>query len=119
MYSLQYSTALQEAIFRAIDAEWNCDWYFGHTTTDIKEMDTSLLNKVYYYKTYWWGQKFYWQHGILGLLFRHDYRLFFMLLEQMPHGLFVFLLGSFFFPKKKYIYGLMGGMVKKLRLKPN
>ena len=27
-------------------------------------MDTSLLNKVYYYKTYWWGQKFYWQHGI-------------------------------------------------------
>ena len=79
-----YNTAprYREAIFRAIDAEWNCDWYFGHTTTDIKEMDTSLLNKVYYYKTYWWGQKFYWQHGILGLLFRHDYRLFFMLLES-------------------------------------
>ena len=54
-----YNTAprYREAIFRAIDAEWNCDWYFGHTTTDIKEMDTSLLNKVYYYKTYWWGQQ--------------------------------------------------------------
>ena len=103
-----YNTAprYREAIFRAIDAEWNCDWYFGHTTTDIKEMDTSLLNKVYYYKTYWWGQKFYWQHGILGLLFRHDYRLFFMLLESRCLTAYLFFfLAHFFFPKKKvYIW---------------
>lgn len=30
----------REDIFRVINAEYDCDWYFGHTTTDIKEMDT-------------------------------------------------------------------------------
>ena len=40
---LIYNTAprYREAIFRAIDTEYDCDWYFGYTRTDIKEMDTS------------------------------------------------------------------------------
>ena len=42
---LIYNTAprYREAIFRAIDEEYDCDWYFGHTKTDIKEMDTYLF----------------------------------------------------------------------------
>lgn len=50
---LIYNTSprYREAIFRAIDAEYDCDWYFGHTKTDIKEMDTSQLNNVTYYHT--------------------------------------------------------------------
>lgn len=99
-----YNTAprYREAIFQAIDTEWDCDWYFGHTTTDIKEMDTSLLSNVYYYKTYRWGQKFYWQRGILGLLFRHDYRSFFMLAESRCLTAYLFFFfAHYFFPKKK------------------
>ena len=67
-------------------------------------MDTSLLNKVYYYKTYWWGQKFYWQHGILGLLFRHDYRLFFMLLESRCLTAYLFSSWLIFLSQEKSIY---------------
>lgn len=99
-----YNTAprYREAIFRAIDAEWDCDWYFGHTTTDIKEMDTSLLRKVSYYKTYRCGQKFYWQRGILGLLFRRHYRSFFMLAESRCLTAYLFFFfAHYFFPKKK------------------
>ena len=45
---LIYNTAprYREAIFKAIDQEFDCDWYFGPTKTDIKEMDTSLLKNV-------------------------------------------------------------------------
>lgn len=52
---LIYNTAprYREAVFRAIDKEYDCDWYFGYTETDIKEMDTKLLNRVRYYRT--WG----------------------------------------------------------------
>ena len=51
---LIYNTAprYREAIFKAIDQEFDCDWYFGPTKTDIKEMDTSLLKNVKYYKTF-------------------------------------------------------------------
>lgn len=47
-----YNTAprYREAVFRAIDKEYDCDWYFGKTKSDIKEMDTSLLKNVTYYK---------------------------------------------------------------------
>lgn len=48
-----YNTAphYREAIFRAIDAEYDCDLYFGHTKSDIKEMDTLQLKIVAYYRT--------------------------------------------------------------------
>lgn len=43
-----YNTAprYREAIFRMLDNEYDCDWYFGPTTTDIKEMDVSFLKNV-------------------------------------------------------------------------
>ena len=58
---LIYNTAprYREAIFRAIDNEYDCDWYFGKTKSDIKEMDTSLLKNVTYYKTYGNPQKLF------------------------------------------------------------
>lgn len=49
---LIYNTAprYREAIFRAIDQEYDCEWYFGETKTDIKEMDLPLLKNAHYYK---------------------------------------------------------------------
>ena len=46
-----YNTAphYRESVFRAIDNEYDCDWYFGETNNDIKEMDTSLLKNVDYF----------------------------------------------------------------------
>ena len=67
-----YNTAprYREAVFRAIDKEYDCDWYFGETKSDIKEMDTSLLKNVTYYKTYGNPQKWYWKRNYFVFAFQ-------------------------------------------------
>lgn len=99
-----YNTAprYREAIFRAIDASWNCDWYFGHIKNDIREMDTSLLQRVHYYETCGNPNRFYWQQGIVRLLFQHEYHTFFMLAESRCLSSYVFFaLARWCFPKKR------------------
>ena len=69
---LIYNTAprYREAIFKAIDAEYDCIWYFGREKTDIKAMDVSVLknvtivNNVFFLK-----RRFYWQEGVLKTVF--------------------------------------------------
>lgn len=91
----------RSAIFRLIDDAFDCDWYFGHTKGDIKEMDTSVLRRVYYYKTIG-TNNVYWQCGKLRLLFRREYKTFFMLAESRCVTDYIFyFLARYFFPKKK------------------
>lgn len=122
---LIYNTAprYREAVFRAIDKEYDCDWYFGYTQNDIKEMDTSLLKNVKYYKS--WGNpaKLYWKRGILKLLFKKEYQNFFMLAEARSITDYLFFaLASMLFPKKRiYIwthgwYGKETGLIAKMKL---
>lgn len=120
-----YNTAplYREAVFRAIDKEYDCDWYFGETKSDIKEMDTSLLKNVTYYKSYGNPNRMYWKKGVLRLLFKKKYQTFFMLAEvrSITDWLF-FLLAFSFFPKKHiYIwthgwYGKETGIDAKMKL---
>lgn len=42
-----YAQLYREPIFKSIDAQWNCDWYFGENDTDIKGMDVSKLKRVH------------------------------------------------------------------------
>lgn len=81
---LIYNTAprYREAIFRAIDNEYDCDWYFGKTKTDIKEMDLDLLKRVAYYRTIGDSSKLYWKCGILKFLFYKKYHNFLLLTES-------------------------------------
>lgn len=101
-----YNTAplYREAVFRAIDKEYDCDWYFGETKSDIKEMDTSLLKNVTYYKSYGNPNKVYWKKGVLRLLFRKKYQTFFMLAEVRSITDWLFFGLAFTFFPKKYIY---------------
>ena len=120
-----YNTAprYREAVFRAIDKEYDCDWYFGETKSDIKEMDTSLLKNVTYYKTYGNPQKWYWKRNYLFLLFKSDYKNYLILPEtrSMSDWLF-FALAYTFFPKKRFYlwthgwYGKEGGLDAKMKL---
>lgn len=101
---LIYNTAplYREAIFCAIDKEYDCDWYFGHVKNDIKEMDTSQLKNVKYYRTYGNPEKFYWKTGVLSLLFKKKYQNFFMLAESRSITDWIFFWLAFnFFPKKR------------------
>lgn len=92
----------REAIFKLIDKEYDCDWYFGHTKTDIKEMDFSLLKHVSFYKSLGNPRRFNWRCGILKLLFNRKYNCFLILSESRCLTDYIFFfLAYFFFPKKK------------------
>lgn len=106
-----YNTAprYREAIFRMLDKEYDCDWYFGPTSTDIKEMDLTFLENKEYYKV---SKYLYWKHGILRLLWNKEYSSFLYLAESrcLTDYLFMFL-SYFFFPKKKvyiWTHGIYG-----------
>ena len=120
-----YNTAprYREAIFRAIDAKFDCDWYFGHTKSDIKEMDTTVLKNVKYYKTLGNPSRFYFKLGVLKLLFTKKYQAYFMLadIRSLTDWVFYFLLTTLFKSKRLYLwthgwYGKESGMFGKMKL---
>lgn len=106
-----YNTAprYREAIFREIDNEYDCDWFFGETTTDIKEMDVSRLKNVTYYKTYGNPNRLYWQGKMIQCLFNRKYDNYLILTPTRSLSMWCFIfLKSIFFPKKQ-IYGWRHG----------
>ena len=111
------------AIYKMIDKEFDCDWYFGPTTAGIKEMDTSVLKNVKRYKVLGNVEKVFWNVGILHLLFKKKYQTFFTLIENRCLTDWIFFWLAFkFFPKKKYYiwthgwYGKETGMDAKMKL---
>lgn len=43
-----FAQLYREPIFKEIDNFWNCEWWFGKNTTDIKGMNTECLKNVRY-----------------------------------------------------------------------
>ena len=103
---LIYNTAplYREAIYRAIDNEYDCDWYFGRKKTDIKEMDLSLLKNTCFYKTFGNPNFLYWKRGILKLLFKKKYQNFFILCESRSLTDYIFIGLSRLLRKKVYVW---------------
>lgn len=101
-----YNTAprYREAIFQSLDREYDCDWYFGVTKTDIKEMDLSLLKNTQYYKTYGDASSFYWKKGILSLLFKRKYKTFLILSESRSISDYIFIGIARLLRKKVYVW---------------
>ena len=62
----------REAIYKLIDNEYDCDWYFGPTHSGIKELDFNLLGNVSHYKICGDPQRLYWQKGIIPILFKKN-----------------------------------------------
>lgn len=108
---LIYNTAprYREAIFRAIDNEYDCDWYFGETKTDIKEMDLNLLKNTKYYNSYGNPRELYWQGALIPALFKKKYKNYFVLAESRSISFWIFVILKNLFFKKKRIYGWSHG----------
>ena len=113
----------RSAIYRMIDNEYDCDWYFGPTTAGIKEMDTSCLKNVKRYKVIGNVEKVFWNVGVLRLLFKKEYQTYFTLIENrcITDWIFFWLAFKFFKQKKFYIwthgwYGKEGGRDARMKL---
>ena len=100
-----FAQRYREAIFKAIDAEWDCEWYFGRNTTDIKGMDISQLKDAHEVDNKHVGHSpYFYQTGTLGLSRRRDISTYFVLGD--PHCLSIWLLAAYtkLFARKKRIY---------------
>lgn len=113
----------REAIFRKIDEEYDCDWYFGPKRGDIEEMDVKKLKNVYQTKLYGNPNKVFIKRGVLRLLFNRKYKTFFMLVEtrSLTDWLFLWMAHSFFPGKSVYLwthgwYGKETGIDAKMKL---
>ncbi len=59
----------RESIFTLIDREFDCDYVFGESLGDIKQMDTSKFRgNVTKVKNLFLGKGFYWQPGVQSFL---------------------------------------------------
>lgn len=94
----------REAVFCAIDKEYDCDWYFGETKTDIKEMDLSLLKTTHYFKRWGNTSRVYWKRGVIRLLFKKEYNTFLTLSESRCISDYVFFALSRLLKKKVYVW---------------
>ena len=57
----------RESIFRLIDSTFDCDYIFGRSLGDIKQMDTSLLQGNVKKVDYRWWHGINWQTNIVGM----------------------------------------------------
>ena len=101
------------SIFRLLDKEFDCTFYFGKSYLDIKKMDYNLLKgDVHEVETIQKGA-FIYRKGIVNLLWQ-DYDAYVILGETRVASTWIFLFLARLFPKKK-IYSWTHGWYGKER----
>jgi glycosyltransferase involved in cell wall biosynthesis len=105
----------RSAIYQAIDANFECDWYFKKTSADdsIKEMDLSKIKRWRYCKSYGRNDRLYWLGGLISNLFKKQYGTYFTLIESRSASCWLFLLLHKLFFRKKKVYGWGHGWLCK------
>lgn len=78
-----FAQLYREPIFKLIDKEWDCDWYFGRNTTDIKGMRQDALKRTTYVDNKHLIGPIEWQDGIGCLIRDKRYDHYLMLGEPM------------------------------------
>lgn len=76
-----FAQLYREPVFRLIDGEWDCDWYFGRNITDIKGMPDDALRSVTYVDNHTVRGNWYWQRG-LGRLMRDKRYTYYLMLGE-------------------------------------
>ena len=100
-----FAPRYREGIYRLIDHEYFCHWYFGRNDTDIKGLDLSILRQVTTMPILKVPHTpFYWQRGVVSLLRHKEYDTYFMLGELFCLSTWVFVLCHRLFYRKKRIY---------------
>ncbi len=94
----------REPIFRLIDREWDCEWWFGRNTTDIKGMPREALRHVTYVDNRRLFGPATWQQGVGRLIRRCDLDAFLMLGEPMCLSSWWILLQRRLFYRRKRVY---------------
>lgn len=78
-----FAQLYREPIFTLINHNWDCKWFFGKTDTDIKEMNTDLLNNVSFVENKKLMKIFQTQKGIGNIIRNKNITSILMLGEPM------------------------------------
>ena len=106
-FSFNDPSLYREAIYKMMDTNFNCDWYFDEMDSNLKSFDVSQLKRVHELKRYNWGP-FYWVKGLISLLWK-DYDVYLMRGATGNVSSFFFLvLKKIFFPRKKVYFWTHG-----------
>ena len=114
-----FAPLYREPIFKLIDAKWECDWYFGHNTTDIKSISPDTLKRMTYVNNRHLAGIMGWQDGIGRLIRDKRYDRYLMLGEPMVLSTWWNLIQRrLFYPQKRiylWSHGWYGreGLLKK------
>ena len=102
----------RSAIYKLIDKNYTCDWFFNDCKTDIKRLDYNVLSgNVTIQKHCKLPLGFTFQKGVLRLLFK-PYDKYFIFLYSNSLSTWLFLLLAKMFPRKK-VYGWTHGWYGK------
>ena len=114
-----FAPSYREAIFKLIDQEYDCDWYFGNNETDIKGLDLSVLQRTQLLKNHViFRYPLYYQKGVLSLLWKKEYTTYFMLGDLFCLSTWLMgLLAWLFYPKKRIYFWSHGWYGKEQGLK--
>ena len=67
---LNYAPHYRQSIYRLMDKELNCDFYFGSKLqTNIKKIDYKQLSNAKELESVWFFKKVYWMSGLITLIF--------------------------------------------------
>lgn len=92
----------REAIYRMIDNTWNCEWYFGINTTDIKDLEKGILKREKYVKTKKIFKSLKWMSGTGNLIRKKENNNFLMIGEpKILSTWWILIQRRLFFRKKK------------------
>lgn len=114
-----FAPCYREGIFKLIEQEYNCDWFFGNNNTDIKEVDLSILkhveilrNKIVIHKPW------YFQMGVLKLVRKDEYTTYFILGDVYCLSTWILAwIVKYFYPHKKVFFWSHGWYGKEDKIK--
>ncbi len=94
----------RQAIYLKIESHWECKWFFGSNTTDIKDIGNDVLNNVTFVQNKILFRNIYWQTKVSRLIAKKEYVNFLMVGEPICLSSWWILLQRRIFFRKKRIY---------------
>ena len=97
----------REAIFKKIDSDFDCDWYFGVNDSNIKSMNTSSLKRVTFLPqiNYWGKNKIlYRRKGLSSLIQKDEYQNYIITGENRNISIWLLLIRAKLFYKQKRVF---------------
>lgn len=114
-----FAQKYREGIFRLLEKEYDCDWFFGNNETDIKELDLSIFSRVVRIRNkHFIHSSLTYQVGVLPLLWKRQYDVYLVLgnVFCISTWLLAFL-KRIFFPNKRIYFWSHGWYGKESQVR--